>query len=121
MAGIVIRLGDKLARFEELWHPYIITQVDGYHVKLAKVRGEFVWHTHPETDELFLVVRGDLTIQLRDRDVRLGPNDVFVVPKGVEHCPKADGEVHAILFEIQGTSNTGDAEGDRTSQTHELG
>ncbi|AYJ51473.1 cupin domain-containing protein [Rhodococcus sp. P1Y] len=112
---------DALSMVSEYWQPHRLTTVNDYDVKVVKLEGEFVWHTHPETDELFLVVRGDLTIQLRDRDVRLGPNDVFVVPKGVEHCPKADGEVHAILFEIQGTSNTGDAEGDRTSQTHELG
>jgi mannose-6-phosphate isomerase-like protein (cupin superfamily) len=102
------------------WQPHRLTTVNDYDVKVVKLHGEFVWHTHPDTDELFLVVRGQLTIQLRDRDVVLGPNDVFVVPKGVEHCPKADGEVHAILFELQGTPNTGDAGDERTSQTREL-
>ena len=74
----------------------------------------------PDTDELFMVLRGELTIQLRDRDVVLGPQDVFVVPRGVEHCPRADHEVHALLFEPAGTVNTGDAGGDRTAQLREL-
>ncbi|MFI8567500.1 cupin domain-containing protein [Rhodococcus sp. NPDC078407] len=98
-----------------------LTSVNDYDVKVVKLQGEFVWHTHPDTDELFMVVDGELTIQLRDRDVVLRPNDVFVVPKGVEHCPKSEGEVHAILFERQGTANTGDAGGDRTAQLCELG
>ena len=74
----------------ELWQPHRLASVNDYDVKVARLEGEFVWHTHPDTDELFLVVSGELTIQLRDRDVVLGPNDVFVVPRGVEHCPKAD-------------------------------
>lgn len=102
------------------WQPHLLTTLNDYDVKVVKLQGEFVWHTHPDTDELFFVVQGDLTIQLRDRDVLLAPNDVFVVPKGVEHCPKADGEVHAILFERQGTLNTGDAGGELTSQTRKL-
>ncbi|MFI2754120.1 cupin domain-containing protein [Cellulomonas sp. P22] len=102
------------------WQPHRLTSVNDYDVKVVKVQGEFVWHTHPDTDELFLVVSGTLTIQLRDRDVVLGPNDVFVVPKGVEHCPRADAEVHALLFEHQGTVNTGDAGGDMTAPLREL-
>jgi mannose-6-phosphate isomerase-like protein (cupin superfamily) len=103
------------------WQPHRLTSVNDYDVKVVKLLGEFVWHTHPDTDELFMVVRGQLTIQLRDRDVVLGPNDVFVVPKGVEHCPRADEEVHAILFEPQGTVNTGDAGGEMTSELREFG
>lgn len=102
------------------WQPHLLTTVNDYDVKVVKLQGEFVWHTHPDTDELFFVVHGELTIQLRDRDVLLGAGDMFVVPKGVEHCPKADCEVHAILFERQGTLNTGDAGGELTSQTRTL-
>lgn len=109
-----------LATIAEQWQPYRLTSINDYDLKLVKLQGEFVWHTHPDTDELFLVISGELTIQLRDRDVILGPNDVFVVPKGVEHCPKAAEEVHALLFEPQGTFNTGDAGGDMTSNLHEL-
>lgn len=79
---------DAFASFTAPWQPHRLASVNDYEVKVAKVLGEFVWHTHPDTDELFLVVSGQLTIQLRDRDVHLGPNDVFVVPRGVEHCPR---------------------------------
>lgn len=102
------------------WQPHRLTSINDYDVKVVKLLGEFVWHTHPDTDELFLVISGELTIQLRDRDVVLGPHDVFVVPKGVEHCPKADAEVQALLFEPQGTVNTGDAGGAMTSEVREL-
>jgi len=110
-----------LTAISEHWQPHRLTSVNDYDVKVVKLQGEFVWHTHPDTDELFMVLSGELTIQLRDRDVVLGPNDVFVVPKGVEHCPKADAEVRALLFEPQGTVNTGDAGGERTSPLRELG
>jgi mannose-6-phosphate isomerase-like protein (cupin superfamily) len=102
------------------WQPHRLASVNDYDVKVVKLDGEFVWHSHPDTDELFLVVSGQLTIQLRDRDVLLGPHDVFVVPKGVEHCPRADGEVQALLIEPRGTVNTGDVEGERTSPLQEL-
>jgi mannose-6-phosphate isomerase-like protein (cupin superfamily) len=109
-----------LATITEHWQPHRLTSINDYDVKVVKLQGEFVWHTHPDTDELFMVVRGELTIQLRDRDVVLGPNDVFVVPKGVEHCPRADEEVHAILFEPKGTVNTGDAGGELTAKLREF-
>ncbi|SDP36349.1 Mannose-6-phosphate isomerase, cupin superfamily [Nakamurella panacisegetis] len=102
------------------WQPRRLTSVNDYDVKIAKVQGEFVWHTHPDTDELFLVVAGELTIQLRDRDVVLGPNDVFVVPRGVEHCPKADAETSIVMFEPKGTINTGDTRNERTVSVREL-
>ncbi|WP_435081098.1 cupin domain-containing protein [Clavibacter michiganensis] len=102
------------------WQPHRLTSVKDYDVKVVKLHGEFVWHTHPDTDELFLVLSGELTIQLRDRDVVLGPQDTFVVPRGVEHCPKAVNEVEALLFEPQGTVNTGDVGGDMTSALREL-
>lgn len=104
----------------EPWQPHRLASINDYDVKVVKLLGEFVWHTHPDTDELFLVRSGDLTIRLRDGDVHLGPGDVFVVPAGVEHCPRADEEVTALLFEPQGTVNTGDAGGDRTAPLREL-
>lgn len=110
-----------LSAVTEHWQPHRLTSINDYDVKVVKILGEFVWHTHPDTDELFLVISGELTIQLRDRDVVLGPNDVFVVPRGVEHCPRATDEVHAVLVEPRGTVNTGDAGGDRTSPLRELG
>ena len=78
-------------------------------LQVAKTRGEFVWHSHPDTDDFFLVLAGQLTIQLRDRDVVLGPGELFVVPRGVEHCPRADDEAHVLLIEAEGTPNTGDS------------
>jgi mannose-6-phosphate isomerase-like protein (cupin superfamily) len=109
-----------LSAISEQWQPHRLTSINDYDVKVVKIEGEFVWHTHPDTDELFMVVSGELTIQLRDRDVVLGPYDVFVVPKGVEHCPKADAEVQVLLFEPRGTVNTGDAGGDLTAELQEL-
>lgn len=116
----VRNVNTALATVAEHWQPHRLTSVNDYDVKVVKLQGEFVWHTHPDTDELFMVIEGELTIQLRDRDVVLGPNDIFVVPRGVEHCPKAEREVHALLFEPQGTVNTGDAGGDRTAPLREL-
>ncbi|MFN8173210.1 MAG: cupin domain-containing protein [Candidatus Nanopelagicales bacterium] len=116
----VRNLRTALARVEHAWQPHRLVSINDYDVKVVKLHGEFVWHAHPDTDELFLVLSGKLTIALRDRDVVLGPDDVFVVPKGVEHCPRADQEVHALLFEPRGTVNTGDAGGDLTSPLREL-
>ena len=116
-----IDVADKLTQFSEHWSPKVIARLNDYEIKLAKLKGEFVWHTHDDTDELFLVLEGRLTIQLRDGDVELGPGELFVVPRGVEHCPKAEEEVHAILFEPKGTVNTGDAGGDMTAELQELG
>ncbi len=120
MSEDVRNLQAALASFSDTWQPHRLTSVNDYDVKLVKLLGDFVWHSHPDTDELFLVLSGRLTIQLRDRDVILGPDDVFVVPKGVEHCPRADDEVHALLIEPQGTVNTGDAGGAMTSALREL-
>lgn len=120
MTDDVRNVQSALSTITEHWQPHRLTSVNDYDVKVVKLQGEFVWHTHPDTDELFMVVSGELTIQLRDRDVILGPGDVFVVPKGVEHCPRASEEVHAILFEPAGTVNTGDAGGALTSQLREL-
>lgn len=120
MSDDVRNVQAALSQIPEYWQPHRLTSINDYDVKVVKLHGEFVWHTHPDTDELFMVISGQLTIQLRDREVVLGPNDVFVVPKGVEHCPKADTEVHALLFEPQGTVNTGDAGGEKTAHLREL-
>lgn len=111
---------DALNTIDKPWQPHRLVSVDDYDVKVVKLLGEFVWHTHPDTDEMFFVHSGELIIQLRDRHVVLGPGDVFVVPAGVEHCPKAVEEVSALLFERAGTVNTGDVGGEMTSQVHEL-
>ncbi|KRQ22802.1 cupin [Mycobacteroides sp. H001] len=111
MSGGVVDLGEKLALFSELWSPKVVARLNDYEVKVVKLSGEFVWHKHDETDELFLVITGELTIQLRDRDVTVGPGQLFVVPRGVEHRPRARGEVHAVLIEPTGVVNTGDAGG----------
>ena len=95
--------------------PKIIAQLNDLHIKAVKLQGEFVWHSHPETDELFFVHKGALTIRLRDRDVVLQPGEMFVVPKGVEHMPVANEECEMLLIEPAGTPNTGDAGGDRTA------
>ena len=103
-----INLAQKLATFSDHWSPKIVAQFNGHDVMVVKLKGEFNWHSHPETDDFFLVLEGRLTIQLRDRDVRLGPGELFVVPKGVEHRPVAEEEVHVLLIEPEGTPNTGD-------------
>jgi mannose-6-phosphate isomerase-like protein (cupin superfamily) len=110
-----VDLAAKLSLVHQHWSPKVVAKLNDYDVKVVKVQGEFVWHTHPDTDELFLVVSGTLTIQLRDTDVVLHPGQLYVVPRGVEHCPRADGEVHAVLVEPTGVVNTGDAGGPMTA------
>jgi mannose-6-phosphate isomerase-like protein (cupin superfamily) len=105
-----VNLREKLASFDEAFQPRIVGWFNGHKLQVAKTRGEFVWHSHPDTDDFFLVVEGRLTIELRDRDVVLGPGELFVVPAGVEHCPRADPEAHVLLIEKAGTPNTGDAD-----------
>ena len=109
-----INLAEKLALLPEAYQPGLIGYLNDYKLLVVKVDGEFVWHKHDETDDFFLVLAGKLTIQLRDRNVVLGPGELFVVPKGVEHCPKADDETHVLLIEPRDTLNTGDAGGDKT-------
>ena len=109
-----VNLRDALASFDGHWEPRIVAMLNDYKVLVVKVRDEFVWHKHDDTDDFFLVMSGRLTIQLRDRDVILGPGELFVIPKGVEHCPKADEETHVLLIEPRDTVNTGDAGGDKT-------
>jgi len=110
-----VDLAQKLSRFSEHWSPKVVARLNDYEIKVVKLQGEFVWHRHDETDELFLVLDGQLTIQLRDGDVTLGPGQLYVVPRGVEHCPVARGEVSAVLIEPQGVVNTGEAGGALTA------
>ena len=104
-----VRLADKLATFAEHWSPRIVAGFNGHDVMVVKARGEFVWHSHPETDDLFLVLKGRLRIDLPDDAVTFGPGDLYVVPKGVEHRPVAEEEVELLIIEPAGTPNTGDA------------
>ncbi len=103
-----INLAEKLATFTEHWQPRTVGQFNGHDLMVAKVQGEFVWHRHEDTDDFFLVLAGRLTIQMRDGDVTLGPGEVFVVPRGVEHRPVAEAETRLLLIEPTGTPNTGD-------------
>jgi mannose-6-phosphate isomerase-like protein (cupin superfamily) len=103
-----INLQDKFSKFSEHWSPRIIAQMNDYHIKMAKVQGEFIWHDHPETDEMFLVLNGQLEIHLRDDMIILNEGEMFVVPKGIEHKPVAKAECHILLIEPAGTVNTGD-------------
>jgi mannose-6-phosphate isomerase-like protein (cupin superfamily) len=109
-----VNLAEKLALFSEHWSPKIVGELNGQHVKLAKLKGEFIWHHHDNEDELFLVLRGHLVIKLQDRDVTLNEGEFFIVPKGVEHKPIAEGEVHVLLLEPASTLNTGNVRNQRT-------
>jgi mannose-6-phosphate isomerase-like protein (cupin superfamily) len=113
----VVNLEQRFAAFDQQWSPKIVGEINDMQLKIAKVQGEFVWHSHEETDEFFFVKSGRLTIQLRGRDdVTLGPGEFFVVPKGVEHCPSAEDECEILLLEPVGVVNTGDvSDSDRTA------
>lgn len=110
----VVNLAEKLSRFTTHWQPKIVAELNGQHVKLARLRGPFVWHRHEAEDELFLVLHGRLEMELRDRTLTVREGELLVVPRGVEHRPVAEEEVHVLLFEPAGTVNTGDAGGPRT-------
>jgi mannose-6-phosphate isomerase-like protein (cupin superfamily) len=115
MSDEIVDIAGELARFSEHWSPKVVARLNDYEIKVVKIQGEFVWHTHDDTDELFFVQAGRLTIQLRDREVVLGPGQLYVVPRGVEHRPVAADEVHAILIEPKGVVNTGEAGGPLTA------
>jgi mannose-6-phosphate isomerase-like protein (cupin superfamily) len=115
-----VNLDEKLALISQHYAPKLIAKLNDYEIKLVKIKGEFVWHTHDDTDELFLVLDGELKIQLRDGEVTLGPREMCVVPRGVEHCPKATGEVTAMLIEPSGVVNTGDTGGALTAVTEAI-
>jgi mannose-6-phosphate isomerase-like protein (cupin superfamily) len=111
----VVNLADKFGRFADAWSPKIVGDVNDMHVKVIKLRGEFVWHHHDVEDELFPVVAGRLRMRLRDGDRDVGPGELIIVPHGVEHCPVAlTDEVHVLLLEPKGTLNTGNVTSDRT-------
>ncbi|RJL16454.1 cupin domain-containing protein [Paracoccus siganidrum] len=103
-----INLAAKLASFDQKWSPRTVATFNGHDVMVVKVEGEFNWHSHPDTDDFFLVLQGEIEIRLRDRVVELKAGEIFVVPKGVEHCPLARKEAHLLLIEPTGTPNTGD-------------
>ncbi len=114
-----IDLGEALDAFDSHWDPKIVAELNGQHVKLVKLLGEFVWHHHMAEDELFLVLAGTLRIEFRDRSVALGPGQMLVVPRGVEHRPVAEDEVHVLLFEPAGTLKTGDVWNEMTVEDPE--
>jgi mannose-6-phosphate isomerase-like protein (cupin superfamily) len=110
-----INLREKLGRFSEQWTPKIVAQMNDYQFKLVKIQGEFVWHSHADTDEVFIVLDGEMTIHFRDGEVHLRAGEMFVVPRGREHKPSATRECRMMLVEPAGTLNTGDAPSDRTA------
>jgi len=109
-----VNLSQKFALFQQYWSPKIAGELNDSYIKLAKLKGEFVWHQHENEDELFLVVKGHLLIKLRDRDIHLKEGEFVVIPKGVEHLPIAEEEVHVLLLEPKSTLNTGDVQNERT-------
>lgn len=115
-----INLAEKFALLDGPFRPGIIGYINDYKLLVVKVEGQFVWHRHDDTDDFFLVIEGEITIELRDRDVVLGPGELFVVPRGVEHRPRADPEALVLLIEPRGTVNTGDAGGEMTVVPVEL-
>ena len=110
----VINIANKFDLFHEYWSPRIAGELNDSYLKLAKLKGEFVWHHHENEDEMFLVVKGKLIIKLRDRDIRLEEGEFVIIPRGVEHCPVAEEEVHVILLEPKSTLNTGNIQNERT-------
>lgn len=110
----LVDLAEKIIQFPDHWNPEVVAEVNDMHVKLVKMQGEFVWHSHADEDELFLVVAGELWIRMRDRDVDLAADEFFIVPRGVEHQPVADAECQVLLLEPKQTINTGDVREART-------
>lgn len=114
----VINLADKLSRFSEHWSPKIIAQMNNHHFKLVKFQGEFVWHSHMDTDEVFIVLNGAMTIHFRDGDVTVRAGELFVIPRGEEHKTSAEAECQAMLVETVGTVNTGEMVSDKTAEAN---
>jgi mannose-6-phosphate isomerase-like protein (cupin superfamily) len=115
-----VNLAQKIGRLDQHYSPGIVGYLNDYKLVVVRVLGEFVWHKHDDTDDFFLVLKGRLTIQLHDRDVELEEGELFVVPRGVEHCPKAEEEAHVLLIEPRGTVNIGDAGGELTAAEVEI-
>ena len=122
MAGMddKVRLADKLGLLDGPYRPGLVGYLNDYKLLAVRLHGEFVWHKHEDTDDFFLCLDGEVTIQLRDRDVVLAPGELFVVPRGVEHCPRADEPAHVLLIEPRDTVNTGDAGGELTAEPRPL-
>ena len=110
----IVDLNEKFTLFDDYWSPKIAGELNGQYVKLAKLKGEFVWHHHEDEDELFMVVKGELTIKLRDQDIKLGEGQFFIIPRGVEHLPIAEEECHVMLFEPKSVLNTGNMKNEKT-------
>jgi mannose-6-phosphate isomerase-like protein (cupin superfamily) len=113
-----INFAEKLGLIRDQWQPRVVAEMNDYQFKLVKLQGDFVWHQHADTDESFVVIEGVLRIDFRDGSVRLGPGEMFVVLKGVEHKPYAEAEVKLLLIEPRGVRNTGDAGGERTAENN---
>jgi mannose-6-phosphate isomerase-like protein (cupin superfamily) len=109
-----VNISEKIGAINEYWSPHIVGSLNGQHVKLARIKGEFVWHHHADADEMFFILKGRLILRMHDGDVVLDPGEFFIVPKGVEHLPVAEEEVHLMLFEPHSTLNTGNVQNERT-------
>ncbi len=112
-----VNLVEKFALFADRWSPKIVGELNGQYVKLAKLKGEFVWHQHQDEDELFFVIKGSLTMRLPEREIVVGEGEFLIVPQGVEHCPVAAEEAHVLLFEPKSTAHTGDVQTEMTVET----
>ncbi len=111
-----INIAEKLTLINDLWNPHIVGELNGQHVKLTKANGEFVWHKHDNEDEMFLIIRGNFKMELKDKTIEVRPGEFIIIPKGVEHRPVTDGEVHLLLFEPAGTLNTGNVKNELTRE-----
>ena len=111
-----VNFAQKLSLFDEQWTPKVVAEMNDYQFKIVKIQGDFIWHDHQETDETFIVLEGNMRIDFRDGQVHVGPGEMYVVPKGVEHKPYAEEEVKMLMIEPRGTLNTGDEGGKRTAQ-----
>ena len=111
-----VNIAEKLTRIQDFWNPHIVGELNGQHVKLSKLKGEFVWHKHDNEDEMFLIINGNFKMELRDNTIEVKPGEFIIIPKGVEHRPVADGEVHLMLFEPAGTLNTGNIKNEFTRE-----
>ncbi len=114
-----VDLKDKFSLFNEHWQPKVVGELNGQYVKLVKLKGEFIWHQHENEDELFMVIKGKLKIKLKEREIDLDEGQFFIIPRGVEHLPVAEEEVHVMLFEPQSVLNTGNQKNDRTVEALE--
>jgi len=111
-----VNIREKLDRINDYWNPRIVGELNGQHIKLTKLKGEFVWHKHDAEDEMFLIISGDFVMELRDKTIQLKPGEFIIIPKGVEHRPVANGEVHLMLFEPVSTLNTGNVKNEFTRE-----